>query len=40
MVREICLENDFFPGQEKVRVLVVCQGNSERTWKVKEKLGN
>ena len=38
--REKYLENEFFPGQGKVREFCNDQGNSERTWKVREKSGN
>ena len=30
----------FFQGQGKVREVCGCQGNLERTWKVREKSGN
>ena len=39
-VREKYLENDFFSRSGKVRKFCGCQGNLERTSKVREKYGN
>ena len=39
-VREKLLENDFFQVRENSGNFEVGQENLERTWKVREKLGN
>ena len=39
-VRETIWKMKSFPGQGKVRNFEDCQGNLERTWKVREMSGN